>query len=449
MFNSPHDPACKSDQNDTRRAIFKSLIYLSIPTVIEHIMSTLMQYVDTAMVGHLGEQATAAVSTTTTVNWLVSSIPYALGIAVLALTSKASGAGDEAQAKRVAAQACYLTVITGLLLMTVCLLLSPYIPVWMRADKEIRSNAARYFRIVSIPMVFRTASIIFGAAIRAVKNTKTPMLINLVSNVINVLLNLLLIYGLRLGVTGAAIATAVCYTLSGSLMIYFAHREPLLRWTKKELYFDRKFVHQCGRIALPAAGNSVTSCLGYVFFAGMVSGMGTIVFAAHSIAVTAEELFYIPGYGLRTASSSLIGNAIGEGNERKTRITERLSVMITVGMMFVSGFCLYLCASPLMHLFTSSDEVAVLGAKMLRLIAFTEPFFGLMIALEGIFYGMGETKEILLIETFSMWGIRILFTFLCTQVWHLDLYAVWYCMIADNVCKAVLLLGAYLLRNRK
>ena len=408
-----------------------------------------MQYVDTAMVGHLGEQATAAVSTTTTVNWLVSSIPYALGIAVLALTAKASGAGEEDRTRLISAQACYLTVITGMVMTVICLGLSPYIPTWMRADREIRKNASMYFLIVSIPMVFRVASIIFGAAIRAVKNTRTPMLVNLVSNILNVVLNMILIYGCRLGVAGAAISSAVCYTLSGSLMVFFAHKQRLLSWKRQDLHWNKTVMRQCMKIALPAAGNSVTSCLGYVFFAGMVSRMGTVVFAAHSIAVTAEELFYIPGYGLRTAASSLIGNAIGEGNRKKTVVTEKLSIGITIMMMLISGLCLYLCAGPLMRVFTNSKEVAELGEEMLRLIAFTEPFFGLMIALEGIFYGMGETKAILVIETFSMWGIRILFTFLCTQIWKLDLYAVWYCMIADNVCKAVLLLAVYLRREHK
>ncbi len=75
---------------------------------------------------------------------------------------------------------------------------------------------------------------------------------------------------------------------------------------------------------------------------------------------------------------------------------------------------------------------------MLRLVAFPEPFFGLMIVLEGIYYGMGRTRCAFFAEAGSMWGIRILFTFLCVSVWKLDLRAVWYCMIADNACKAML-----------
>ena len=112
---------------------------------------------------------------------------------------------------------------------------------------------------------------------------------------------------------------------------------------------------------------------------------------------------------------------------------------LTVALMCLSGLTLYLVAYPLMRLFTPSEGVASLGAAMLRLVALSEPFFGLMIVLEGIFYGLGRTKYAFMAETFSMWGIRIFFTFLCVKIWGLDLRAVWYCMIGDNVCKAILL----------
>ena len=432
-----------------KKDILKMLIVLSIPTVIEQIMSTLLQYVDTAMVGHLGEKATAAVSTTTTVNWLVSSVPYAFGIAFLALIAKESGAKNEKNTKKLAAQTFHVVAVIGVVMTIVCLLLSPYIPVWMNAEKDIRKDASDYFFIVSTVMLFRTGTVIFGSALRAVKNTKTPMAVNLFSNILNIILNTLFIYGLHLGVRGAVLSSAISYGLGGLLMFLFMQREEMLKFSVKDIKFESDVMKKCMKIAIPALGNNVASCAGYVVFAGMVSGMGTVIFAAHSIAVTAEELFYIPGYGLRTAASSLIGNAIGENDRKKTETTSKLTVWITVFMMIISGVILYFISYPLMRIFTNSTAVAEIGASVLRLVAFTEPFFGLMIALEGIFYGMGQTKEIFFIETFSMWGIRIVLTFLCTQVWHLSLYAVWYCMIADNIFKAVVLLIVYFFQKKK
>ena len=160
----------------------------------EEILRTLLQYVDTAMVGQLGEQATAAVSVTTTVTWLVNGIPAAAGTAVLALISQAVGAGNRDRAARLFQQALFLSVACGLICGTVSIVLSPFIPIWMGAEKAIRAQASRYFFIVSLPMVFRSANSILGAAIRATQNTKPPMLIGMGANALNAVMNYVLIY---------------------------------------------------------------------------------------------------------------------------------------------------------------------------------------------------------------------------------------------------------------
>ncbi|MDE7113898.1 MAG: MATE family efflux transporter, partial [Acetatifactor sp.] len=195
----------------------------------------------------------------------------------------------------------------------------------------------------------------------------------------------------------------------------------------------------CARLSIPVLGTNIASCLGYVVFASLVTGMGNTVFAAHSIAVTAETIFYIPGYGLRTATSALVGISLGEGNRKKFELVGGLSVMMTMGMMVLSGLILYFAAYPLMSLFTNSVRVAEIGSQMLKLVAFSEPFFGLMVVMEGIFYGLGRTRYTFFVETFSMWGVRILMTYVCVRIWGLGLQEVWYCMIADNVCKAIFL----------
>ena len=433
-------------EKTVKKQILQNLILLSIPTMLEEVLSTLLQYVDTAMVGRLGEGATAAVSTTTTINWLVNSIPYALAIAVMAMVSRENGAGNTRRTRQITGQATLLLLIIGGLLTCICLILSPFIPVWMGAEADVRGPASTYFTIVSLPLFFRAMSIVLGAAIRATKNTRTPMLINFSANVLNAALNALLIYGLSLGVTGAAIASAIAYTLAGIAMLAVVRKTPALRFSRQDFLPNRRLperkavYREFAKIGLPALGTSLASCLGYVFFAGMVSGMGKTIFAAHSLAVTAEQLFYIPGYGFRTATTSLVGNALGEKNEEKMHLTEAYSIAITVGMMVVSGICLYFLSEALMRLFTPSETAIQLGAQMLRLVAFTEPFFGLMIVLEGISYGKGQTKGVFLVETFSMWAIRILFTFLVVKFWGGGLLEVWYCMIADNIAKALLLL---------
>lgn len=437
----------KKDTGGARQMLF-TLVNLALPAVLQQMLSSLLQYVDTAMVGHLGEAATATVSTSTSVNWLVHSLPYGFTIGLLSLISQAYGRGDREEMKRLAALGCRIVIFFGIALTVICLGISPFLPVWMQSAPEIRKGASDYFFIVSMPLVFFVANSVFAACMQAVKDTRTPMIINVSSNVLNVFLNWLLIYRFSLGTYGAAWATAMSTVISGVGM-FIAFRR------KKELFFPLKEVIRPAMdlfrkilvIALPVMGTSVVSCMGYIVFAGMVSGMGVTIFAAHSIAITAEEIFYLPGYGIRTATSALIGIAIGEKDEQKFKNVRKVSLWLTFLLMLFNELVLYFVAYPLMCIFTNSEEVAAIGADVLRMVAFSEPFFGLMVAWEGISYGTGRTRAVFLIESASMWGVRILCTRLVIRA-GLGLNAVWYCMIADNVVKATAL-TIYGMREQK
>ena len=429
----------KQNAKFNKNSIFASLIFLAVPTVIEEIMSTLLQYVDTAMVGNLGEKATASVSVTTTVNWLVGGIFSALGVAAVAMISEAVGRNDVNDARKISSQIFILTIFSGALTGAACIGFSPVIPVLMGAERDIRKTASLYFAVISLPMLFRAVNTVMASCLRATKNTKTPMAITLFENFLNIALNYLFIYILKMGVIGAGIGSAVSFTVSGILMFREYRKSDWLKFGKSLLKPDKTVMKTCLKTSYPVFLTHSVNCMGYVVFAALVSSMGTTVFAAHSIAVSAEQIFYIAGYGFRSSTSTMIGVSIGGQNENEFKAVRKNSVLITVVMMFISGTALYFVATPLMDIFTNSENVVALGAKMLRLVAFSEPFFGLTIVLEGIYYGLGRTKYVFASESASMWCVRILFTFLCVKIWRLDLTAVWCCMIADNICKAVLL----------
>ena len=170
------------------------ILTLAWPTMLEQLMQTAVQYIDTAMVGSLGTQATAAVGATTTINWLLGSTLSALSVGFLAFVSQACGSGNTQKAGKASSQAVLATLVVGTLFTVLTLSLSDVIPVWMQVDPQIQSLAGTYFFILYLPMLPRTASIIFGTLLRAVGDTRTPMRIGVWVNVINVVLNFLLIY---------------------------------------------------------------------------------------------------------------------------------------------------------------------------------------------------------------------------------------------------------------
>ena len=438
----------KTKNKAFNKALLISIITLAWPTMLQEIMQTAVQYIDTAMIGRLGTSATAAVGATTTINWLVNSVVSAVGVGFLAFISQAYGAGDKALAKKASSQAVLLTLISGVFLTAVCLGLSPFIPSWMQVEPEIRNMASAYFFVLYSPMLFRAAIIIFGTVLRAVGDTKTPMIVGVWVNAINVILNFVFIYptreasvfgfdlklfGMGLGVVGAAAASAVAFTVGGIALTIKFWRHPEISPKGQSFKFNPYVLKPCLRVAFPNALQRFGTCMGYVAFAAMVNSLGEASTAAHTIANTVESAFYIPGYGMQAAAATLAGNALGAKDNDKIKALSRMLLIIEVSLMIISGALLFIFAPSMMSLFSKYALFIALGSQALRMVAFTEPFFGFYIIVEGMMQGMGKTLMPFVANIIGMWGVRILGTFICTQILGLGLVSAWGCMILHNL----------------
>ncbi len=432
-----------------------TILALAWPTMMEELMQTAVQYIDTAMVGTLGTHATAAVGATSTVNWLIGSTISAVGIGFLSFISRACGAGDTKRARKAASQAVLAVLFCGFLFTAVTLGFSGKVPVWMQVDPAIQTLAAQYFFILYTPMLARTAMIIFGTLLRAVGDTKTPMRVGILVNVTNVLLNFLLIYpsrrlfglwipGAGWGVLGAAAASASAFALGGICMTAVIWKHPLLSPRGQSWKPDWDVLKPCLKVAMPNAMQRFGTSLGYVAFASMINSLGDVATAAHTIANTVESAFYIPGYGMQTASATLAGNALGANDHRRIRDLARMIIFIEVSLMILSGSMLFAFAPNMMGLFSKDPEVISLGATVLRMVAVSEPFYGVFIVIEGMMQGMGNTLMPFVFSISGMWGIRIVGTFLCTQLLGMGLVSAWACMIAHNMILFTMFLYCYL-----
>ena len=443
----------------SRRTALKTIVLLAWPTVLEQILQTAVSYVDSAMVGRIGAHATAAVGATTTINWLVISSITALSIGFLAYISRHLGANQPEYARKAVAQATLVTLIVGVVSTIAALSLSGMIPVWMRVGADIREDASRYFFILYTPMLFRTAAIMFGTCLRAAGDTRKPLYVNTIVNLVNVVLNYLMIYpsrpvqllgasftmpGLGLGVAGAALASAIAFAIGGIGMTVMLFRHPVISPRGLSLKPDGEILRPCLRVALPCALQRFGTSFGYVAFASMINSLGTTALAAHSIANTAESAFYIPGYGMQTAAATLSGNCYGARDKLRMRRLSRMLLVLEVVLMTLSGAMLFAGAKALMKVFTRDAAVIELGAQVLRMVALSEPIYGVAVILEGLFQGVGDTKSTFMFNIIGMWGIRILGTFIMLRFFDGGLRAAWGCMIAHNLLLGSLLFTRYL-----
>ncbi len=435
------------------------IVSLAWPTMLEQLLQTAVQYIDTAMVGSLGTKATAAVGATGTVNWLIGSTVSAIGVGFLAYISQSVGAGETEKAKKASGQAVITVLAVGVLFTALTLSLSRVIPVWMRVDEGIRGMAAEYFFILYTPMLFRTASIIFGTVLRSVGDTKTPMRVGVAVNLINIVLNFFLIYptrrltlfgsaftvyGADWGINGAAAASAAAYAFGGIVITVMLFRHKNISPRGQSLKPDFQVLKPCFRVAFPNMLQRFATSLGYVAFASMINSLGEISTAAHTIANTVESAFYIPGWGMQTAAATLAGNAWGAKNQKRLRELAKTVLPLEVGLMIISGGLLFIFAPELMRLFSRDEQVIALGTTVLRMVAVSEPFYGVPIVIEGMMQGVGNTVAPFIYNVVGMWGARIAGTYVCTQLLGRGLVSAWGCMIAHNMLLFVMFTIHYL-----
>lgn len=439
-------------------SMFPVIFTLAWPTMLEQLMQTAVQYIDTAMVGSLGTEATAAVGATTTVNWLISSSISALGVGFLAFISQALGAKDRDLALRASSQSVLAVLVSGIFFTVITLALSPAVPALMQVDSSIRDMTAKYFFIIYTPMLPRAASIIFGAILRGAGDSKTPMRVGVIVNIVNVILNFILIYptreytlfgrsftlyGADMGVSGAGTASAVAFTVGGILITLALWRHKEISPRHKSIKPDKTVLKPCLKVALPNMLQRFGTSLGYVVFASMINSLGEVSTAAHTIANTVESAFYIPGYGMQAAAATLMGNAYGAKDSRRAKDLSRLLIFVEVSLMILSGGLLFIFARNMMCLFSDNEQVISLGVTVLRMVALSEPFYGVSLIIEGMLQGIGNTKTPFKFNIAGMWGIRIVGTFICTQLLSMGLVSAWVCMIVHNLLLFTMFLVYY------
>ncbi len=447
---------------DTRN-LLKSIVALTVPSLIEYALQTLVSYVDYIMVGKLGTEASATIGLTNEVTYLIRGGVNAVGIGALAYISYSIGAKRVEKVKSAVVQAFYLALVVGLLSCIVALAISPFLPSWLGADVSIRSNASKYFAIVSSPFVLFSINAIFGNVLKATGDMKTPLYVNSFMNVSNIVLNYLLIYntrevtlfgntvtvwGANLGVIGAGLGTAISTVIGGILMVIGVYTNKVVSPKGVKPTLDFNIIKQFVKVGIPVLLTRLTSSSGRVIFTGLVTRLGTVSFTAHTLAFTAESMVYIPCVGMMSAIATLSGNAKGENDLQKlNKLTTLASAMVSVVMLMLS-ILLYAFAENIISIFTQDSEVIAIGTNLLRIVSLNEPIFAVSVVLESVFNGIGDTKSPFIASTVTQWVFRVLGTYICIYVLGFGIESAWVCMISDNIARCILLAIFYIYKNR-
>lgn len=445
------------------RELLKRIIRLTVPSVIEYTLQTLMNYADYIMVGSIGVAASAAIGLTTEVTWLLKGTVSALGIGVLAYISSAIGGKKTDRIKAASVQAIYTSIIIGIVMTVVSLVISPFVPKWLGADDDIAGISSRYFAISNAPFLFLSLNMVLGYALKAAGDMKTPLYVNGTMNIFNIIFNWLLIYpdrdinvfgsavhieGADLGIYGAALGTAISTVLGGLMMIAGFRKNSIVSPSGERYIPDREIISEFIRVGIPSMLTRLTSSGGRVIFTGIVAHLGTIVYSSHTISFTAESAFYIPCVGMMSAVSAMAGTIKGECDLKKLNRLTKIFCIFAASVMLVMSIFMFIFADEIICLFTNDVYVLDTAPKLLRIVALNEPLFAVSIVMESVFNGIGKTKLPFIAGTVSQWVFRVVGSLICLNVFGLGIEAAWICMILDNIFRCILLCTEYIFLNK-
>lgn len=428
-------------------------VRLSIPAILAQISSIVMQYIDASMVGRLGANASGAIGLVSSTTWLFGGLCIAVTTGFTVQIAQAVGAGEEKNARNIMKQGIIIALCISAMLALIAALISTPLPRWLGGEAAIQKMASQYFLVYMLGLPALQMNSIAGGMHQSSGNMRLPGILNVMCCVMDVIFNLFFIFptrsvqinsitftmpGLGLGVAGAALGTITAEAVTCAIMV------TTLLWKNKTLHlrkgehlrFHRDTFTRAVKIGAPVGLEQMVMCSAYVMSTKIVSPLGTIAIAANSFAVTAESFCYMPGYGVQAASTTLVGQCVGAGQKQLSRRMAWITMGLGVSVMTIGGVLMYIAAPSMIGVLTPNEEIRNLGAAVLRIEAFAEPFYAASIVASGALRGAGDTLVPSCMNFASMWCVRIpLAAILAPRV---GLYGVWIAMCVELCFRGIL-----------
>lgn len=432
-------------------------VQLSVPAVIAQLSSIVMQYIDAAMVGSLGAEASASIGLVSTTTWLFWGLCVAAATGFSVQVAHKIGAGDMQGARAVLRQSLTATLVFSLLLAALGMAISGVLPVWLGGDISIRHDASLYFCIFSLFLPALQMNFLAGGMLRCSGNMNAPSLAGVAMCIFDVVLNFFLIFpsrtwsvsgisftmpGAGLGVGGAALGTAAAEAVvAGILLWYLWTRSDKLKLTGERGNFrpQAMTLKKAFRIGFPMGIEHIVICGAQIMTTVIVAPLGVFAIAANSFAITAESLCYMPGYGIADAATTLVGQSLGAKRHDLARSFARITVVMGMAVMTVMGAIMYLAAPLMIGVMTPVPEVVSLGVSILRIEAFAEPMFAAAIVAYGVFIGAGDTLVPATMNFVSIWAVRLTLAALLAP--SMGLHGVWIAMCIELCFRGMIFLA--------
>ena len=411
---------------------------LSLPAILTQITTIAMQYIDSAMVGALGADASAAIGLVASSTWLFGGVTTAVSAGFSVQVAHRIGAGEDTEARTVVrhglAAALTLAALLALLGLGIC----RQLPCWLGGGAEICADASAYFLTFSLMLPFSQLNSLTAGFLQCAGDMVTPSVLNAVMCGLDMVCNALLIP--HFGVLGAGMGTALaCALVSLAMAWCCCVRNAQLRLRRGETHaFRPEILKKAFRIGAPVAVQEIAMNGAMVASTMILAPLGAAAIAASSFAVTAESLCYMPGYGVGSAATTLVGRSVGAGDAAQARRYGNICTALGGALMGCTGLLMMIFCPFVFRLLTPVAEVRTLAAQALRIGLLAEPLFGVSIAAAGALRGAGDTLVPSLLNLGSIWIVRLGLSLLL--VGKLGLRGMWIAMAIELCVRGTLML---------
>ena len=425
--------------------LFKKAFAVAWPSTVESFLVALVGMVDTIMVSSLGAYAIAAIGLTNQPKFIALAVFMSLNVAVSALVARRKGENDREGANRILMQAVLITVLLIVLITVLIQIFADPIIRMVGSQPDTHAAAVGYFRIIMGGLCFTALNMVLCAAQRGIGNTKIAMKTNIVSNLVNVVLNYILINGKfgfpAMGIYGAAIAT-VCGTAVGLCMslstVLHSGNYLHLSLDKSYFRFDKQTLASIVNIGSSSLAEQVFLRFGFLMYTILVAHLGTNPLAAHQIGMNIITISFAFGDGLSVAAVALVGQSLGAKRPDLAKIYGGIYQRLGVCCSCLVGAVYFIWGKQIFGLFSQDAEILSYGNFIMNMVSVIVFLQIAQVIFSGCLRGSGDTKYVAMVSLISVAIIRPTLGYVFIYLINTGLWGAWVGLLIDQFLRLIL-----------
>lgn len=435
-----------------KKLLIMSILALSLPAIIEMGLNTMLGVSDTIMLGQLiSAESIASAGFSNQIIFLLIFTFSAFNTGAIAMISRAYGEKDFVKLKHIAEQNVLLNLLMGILIFIFTWFIKDSALKIYDIEPEVYDQALIYFRIILFGLIPMFLSFSFAAILRGSGNTKTPMYITGVVNIINIMGNYVLITGVgpfpKMGIAGAAWATTLSRLVAAAIYIYILYIAESKLQLKVKIFFDKKIIKPLFRISWPGAIEQGLMQLSFVVSGIFIAKLDTNSESVFRILIQIESLSFMPAVGISIAAATLVGKSIGEKDIPKGTEIGFASAFLGVAWGVFIAIIFIIFPKPLLQAFTSNAAIITLGIGVVPFLALNQPGLNYMIVMGGALRGAGDTKILMYLTISRLWLVFIPLAYLFIITLNKGVAGLWYGEIISILLFSIILFFRF--KNQK